>query len=1073
MRLTTVILIATLFQVNASGYAQKINLSKSNASLQLVLKELKNKSNFIFLYSDDVLKLARPVEVQAHQEEFESVLKKIFDKQPLSYSINKNIITIKVNQPTLIDRLTDILQANIDVTGRVTDPDESPLAGATVRVQRTGKSVNTNAKGIFYLSGLEDADILEISYVGFKMMQVPVKANLSLIKLEASDEKLDEIMVVGYGTTSRRLSTGSTGKVSGETIAKQPVFNPIVAMEGRVPGLFITQNAGYSGANVSVVIRGQNSVEFNTASPLYIIDGVPFESNPVSETSGAKSFGSIGGFSPLNSINPAEILSIDVLKDADATSIYGSRGANGVILITTRKGAAGDTKVAVDFSHGFGKVTNKVELLNTQEYLDLRRQAFMNDKVSPTVENAPDLLIWDQNAFTDFPDLLIGGTSHQTTGGLSISGGDLYNQFIFGTNLRRESTVFNSPTDNKAAQFRLSAQHKSKNNRFGADISVFYNLDNNKLPNYGMNYTNYGMPPNYPLYDGNGALSWEAGYDNPLAPFETSKSLKTSNLNANGTLRYTILPGLDLRTKAGYSLINVEGSDINPAAAQNPTYTPFPMVMLNNNYIRTYILEPQLNYKLATGKSKINILLGGTWQQTESVQPFWMLANFSDIKLVNSLGSLNVLVKSSGYSDYRYSSAFSRIEYSWADKFLLSGNIRRDGSSRFGTNNRFGTFGSLAGAWIFSEENVIKEKLPWLSYGKLRLSYGTVGNDKIPEYEYQSNYGSGISYGPYPTLSPRRIANPYLQWEQTRKLDVSADFGFLKDRILFSATYYRNRVSNLLGALPLPDQTGFDGYRANLDALVQNQGAEFELNTVNMTTSTFRWTSSFNLTIPENKLVRFPGLANNSGYYANRLIEGESLNVRALYRSTGFVNGIATVEDVDGDGIITPGFYANGKGDLVAFGSADPEFYGGFNNSFSYKGFQLDVFFQGIKRTDTRGDLNFGTYPGTAYTIPKSMLDIGFIPSHTYGTPASNAYSFYTASDRAVEDASFIRLKNVALTYTVPASFGKKLGMTSLQVFTQGQNLLTITSYKGLDPETLTTQLPPLKMFTTGIRATF
>jgi TonB-linked SusC/RagA family outer membrane protein len=1076
MRLTTFILIVGILQVSAAGFAQKITLNEKNTPLAKVFEKISAQSGLDFLAPASILKGSKPVSLSVNNLELKEVLQKLFAGSQFEYKIAEKSIVISRKQPSFLEKLKenidDVFQTRIDVRGRVLDSLGGPLQGASIRVKRTGKVVNSNATGEFTIPGLEEIDVLQVSYIGYKIQEVKVTTEPMKIWLKASNEKLDEVMVIGYGNTTRRLSTGSTGKVSGEDITKQPVSNPILAMEGRVPGLFITQNAGFSGANVSVVIRGQNSLDFNNAAPLYIIDGVPFESKPIAETSRAKTFSAVGSFSPLNSINPADILSIDVLKDADATAIYGSRGANGVILITTRKGDTGDTQVSFNISHGFGKITNNIELLTTQEYLKLRQQAFDNDHVVATAANAPELKVWDQNAYTNFPDLLIGKTAQQTTAGLSISGGNAYNKFLFGGNLRKESTVFNSKTADKAAQFRMSAQHKSSNNRFTADVAVFYNLDNNTIPNYGLSLTNYGMPPNYPIYKADGTLNWEAGFTNPLAGFNNMKSLKTSNLNANTTLQYNILPGLDLKAMGGYNLINVEGSEINPASAQNPAFDPFPLIFQYTNYVRTYIAEPQLTYKIASGKNKINLLLGGTWQQTETVQPYFIVATFNDIKLVNSLGAQDFLSKSSDYSDYRYASVFGRAEYSWDGRFLLSANIRRDGSSRFGTNNRFGTFGSIAGAWIFSQENFIREQLPWLSFGKLRASYGTIGNDKIAEYAYQANYGASIDYGASTTLAPRRIANPYLQWEKTKKMDIAAEFGFLKDRILFSATYYRGRVSNLLGDISLPDQTGFASYIANLDALIQNKGFEFELNTINMAGDDFRWTSSFNLTIPENKLLKFPDLANSSSY-ANRYVEGESLNLRTVYRSEGIVDGIARAKDMNGDGVVSEGIFANGKGDQIVYGSNDPKLYGGFNNSFKYKRFQLDVFFQGIKRTATRGDLNFSAYPGLSYNIPKSMLGVGLKPSYTYGTPATDAYSFFTGSDMAVEDASFIRLKNVALSYNVPSSFTKKLGMSSLRIFTQGQNLLTITNYKGLDPETLSTQVPPLKMFTAGISATF
>lgn len=1069
MRLTTVILIATLMQVNAAGFAQKINLSRSKASLKSVLAELQKKSSFIFLYSDDVLKQAKPVDIEAKQEDFNIVLQKVFAQQTLTYTVTNNVITIKAYKPGFLDRMKELLMVNLDVRGRVLDSLGAPLQGASVRVRSTGKMVNTDSRGEFNLPGLVENEQLEISYIGYIQQTVKVGTELMVIRLLPSTAKLDEVMVIGYGTTTRRLSTGSTGKVSGDEITRQPVSNPILAMEGRVPGLFITQSAGYAGANVSVVIRGQNSFTFNSASPLYVVDGVPFFSNPIEQSVGGFSAGI--GFSPLNTINPADIESIDVLKDADATAIYGSRGANGVILITTKKGRPGNTQFTVDFSSGAGKVSNTIPMLSTAEYLQVRREAFANDNVIPTPQNAPDLTLWDQQANTNFPDLLIGNTSRQTNASFSLSGGDAYTQFLFGGNYRKETIVYRSNTSDKAVQFRLSAQHRSKNNKFGSDVSVSYNLDNNTIPGYNLNVTNYSLPSNYPLYNPDGTLYFGPGYDNPLAAFNATKNLKSANLNTNASLRYTIIPGLDAKVNGGFNQINVEGTNITPASASNPAYNYTPTIMFNNNYVRTYIAEPQLNYKLNTGKGRLNALLGGTWQKTETVQPYWMLAFYSNQQLVKSLGALNVIAKSSDYIDYRYTSGFGRVEYTWDNKYLFSANIRRDGSSRFGSNNRFGTFGSAALAWIFSKERFVADLIPSLSHGKLRASYGTIGNDKIQDYSYQSNYGNGGSYGTYTTLVPQRIANPYLQWEITKKLDIAAEFGFWNDRMLFTAAYYRNRSSNLLGDIPLPGQTGFPQYSSNIDAVVQNRGAEFELTTVNVQHKTLRWSTSFNLTIPENKLLSFKDLENSS--YANTYVVGKSLNLRSAFQSTGIVDGIATVADLNSDGVITFGLNDNGNGDFLISGNNDPKLYGGLSNTLTYKGFQLDVFFQGVKRTAVRGDLNFSSYPGLGYNLPKTMLDVGLKYSANYGTPATDAQIYYTASDAAIEDASFIRLKNVSLAYQVPASFSKKFGMTTLQLYARGQNLLTITNYKGLDPETLSTQVPTLKMFIAGIRTTF
>ena len=420
--------------------------------------------------------------------------------------------------------------------------------------------------------------------------------------------------------------------------------------------------------------------------------------------------------------------------------------------------------------------------------------------------------------------------------------------------------------------------------------------------------------------------------------------------------------------------------------------------------------------------------------------------------------------------DYKYESGFGRLGYDWDGKYLISGNIRRDGSSRFGPDRQFGTFGSIAGAWIFSMEPFAKELFPWLSFGKIKTSYGTIGNDRIQDYQYEATWRSsvGASYGGIAGIVPTRIANADIQWEVTKKLDAAIELGFLKDRLFFAADLYRNRSGNLLGSTPLASQAGATSYYNNLPGLVQNKGIELELTSTNIKTRDFTWSTSINATVPQNKLLSFPNLKSTT--YANTYVVGQSLNLAPAYHFTGFTNGIATVEDVNKDGVITSGLAANGKGDVIIAGNTDPKIYGGLNNTFRYKGFQLDILFQGVKR---QGYDVLGVAPGKNYNMPEYLLNTPFKYTATAGTAASNAYNYYAGSDAAFGDASFIRLKNVSLAYNVPAKLLKRMKLDAFQLYMHGQNLLTITHYKGLDPETQAFNLPPLKMLIAGIRVTF
>jgi len=1080
MRLTTIILIMAIMQVSAATFAQRITLSEKNATLNQVFDRISNQCGYDFVFNSDLLKGTKPVTISVKNMELNRVLEQIFKDQPVSFSIEDQTVVVKwkENEKAVLSANTAWRIANIiDVKGRVLDMTGKAIPGATVKT-KDGKSFTiTDENGDFLLKGVDQDTQITVTSVGFASTEFKAVANAGIIVLFPSNTKLDEVMVVGYGTTTKRLTTGSSGQVKGSELEQQPISNPILGLAGRVSGAFITQNAGYAGATPNVVIRGQNSLTGTVngvADPLYVIDGVPFGSLPVDQTSGSQN-NYMYTFSPLNTIDPAQIESIDILKDADATAIYGSRGANGVVLITTKKGRPGGTKLDADISSGFGNVTNKIKMLSTSDYLGVRRQAFANDNITPNATNAPDLFVWDQHANTNIPDLLIGNTQHQTKATLSVSGGDRYTQFLLGSSYRYESTVLKSSTADKAVQFHTNAQQNSRDGKFGISTTISYNADNNTVPNYFLSPMNYSLPPNYPLYNSDGSLYFGTGYTNPLAALNGYYNVKTDNLIANASLHYRVLPDLDIKANAGYNYINTFSSTVVPANANNPIYNLQPQATLSNNFNKTYIAEPQINYTHTWGKGKLTALLGGTWQEVIQMQPYFALGTFTNNQLATSIAALNILYKTSGSSDYKYISGFGRLEYEWDGKYLVSGNFRRDGSSRFGSNQPFGNFGSGAAAWIFSRESLITDKLPWLSFGKIKMSYGVVGNDKtLSDYAYLSSYTASSPYGPVSSLYPFRIQNPYLQWEVNKKFDAAMDLGFLKDRIFLTAGYYRNLASHLLASISLPTQGGFGYYQGNLPkgAVVENRGFEFELSTINIRTKSFSWNSSFNLTASRNKLLSFPDLLSSS--YASTFEVGQSLNTRFVYRSTGIVDGIPTAQDLNGDGVITPGLFANNaSGDKIAFGNNDPKYYGGLSNTISYKGFTLDFLFQFVKKTAQRGDLTFASYPGMNSNIPQSLLDLPLKYSTSYGTPALNAYTFYAGSDASIEDASYIRLKNVSLAYNLPAEWIKKLKMSGLQVYLHGQNLLTFTNYKGHDPETGPYQLPTLRMMVAGIRTTF
>lgn len=1079
MKITACLLFLSIMTVSASTLAQHISLNEKQASLETVLKKLQKQSGYDLVYSERLLNGAKPVTVNLNNTYLDDALNAIFQDQPFTYTVDNKTIVVKPKDATLTDKIASVLGLSGSFTGVVVDSLQNPLPGASINlVGPNTYQTTTDSHGSFKFPAVEQGVYtLIISYIGYQKLESKVVINGSAINLgymlRQSTDKLDEILITGYNTTTQRLSTGAIGKVSGATIEQQPVSDPILALEGRVPGLFITQTAGNAGAALNVTIRGQTDLSAISATPpLYVIDGIPYSSTPVERSLGGYVFAG-NGFSALNTINPSDIESIDVLKDADATAIYGSRGAAGVIVITTKKGKAGATKFNAEVSDGYGEATHLVQMASLSQYLNIRRQAFANDGITPTAANAPDLLTYSQTASTNFGNLLLGNTSHQSNAAFNVSGGDAYTQFIFGGNLRHESTIFDTNTADNAEQFHLNVQHKSHDNKLTLAVSVSYNIDHNSVPIYNILSTNYGLPPNYPLYNSNGSLYWGTGYTNPLAAFNEYYSLKTNNMASSATLGYNILPGLKFTADAGYNMNNAFGVEIVPANANNPAYNIAPMSALNNNYVKTYIAEPKLTYTYVLGKGKFTALIGGTWQETQTVQPYYVIGNYVDSQLATSLTALTVLAKSSNAYDYRYDSGYGRLEYSWNDELLFSGNIRRDGSSKFGTDHQFGTFGSGAAAWIFSKENIVKNTLPWLSFGKLKTSYGTSGTDAVlANYAYESLYTAGTGYGGYTSFTPS-LNNTALQWELTKKLDIAIDLGFLNDRFLFSADFYRDRSSHLLGTSPLAAQTGFASYAGNLPdgAVVQNKGWEMELTSNNIKKKDFSWTTSVNFTMPQNKLLSFPNLLSST--YANTYVVGQSLNDLYVLHFTGWKNGIGTVQTANASGVPTYGIAANGKGDKIIDGNTDPKFYGGISNTFTYKRFQLDFLLQGVVRKAASGNSYFGAVPGMGYDIAESWVNLPVKYTTSYGTPSANGYSYYLGSDANVENASYLRLKNISLAYNFPSSVYRHIGMSGLQLYIHAQNVFTITKYQGLDPETLSNAVPTVRMMIAGIKTTF
>lgn len=1083
---------------SAPPVGKAITLIVKNSSLADILRQVSKKSELMIYFQDADLAEFNNVSINVKNKAVESILHELLDGRGLTWvEISKSTIAIKKKEGQgNKERIFSPLDSTISVTGKVVKENGEPIPGATVLVKGSNAGATTNSDGSFKINDVRTNASLIITSVAFYTQEISVKGKniIGTIILKEYIGVLDETVVVAYGTTTQRFSAGNVAVIKGEDIQRQPVSNPLLALAGRVPGVFISQSSGVSGGGVKIMIQGQNSI-LNGNEPFYVIDGVPYTPQLLPSLSpdllGYSGVNNSQAGNPLNYINPYDIESISILKDADATAIYGSRAANGAILINTKKGKSGKMKLDLNIQQGYGHVTRKLELLNTKEYLDIRKEAITNDglTVRPTYYDVNG--VWDTTRYTDWQKVLLGSHSKYSNVRGALSGGNTSTQYLVSATYNRETAVYPGDFSDNKGSLHLNLNSKSNNELFHFQLAVNYLIDVNKLP--GIDFTNLSirLAPNAPsLYNPDGTLNWmpnssgTSTWTNPLSNLLNEYSNRTKNLVGSSLLSYQILPGLELRSSFGYN--NLSGNEIYtlPLTSQRPENRPNSTraALYRNNSISSWIIEPQISYKRSISKSNISVLLGTTIQQNnnDALQLEGYGFN-SDLVLKDAKAATTIAVSSTFTSLYKYDALFGRLNYTYDNKYVFNINARRDGTSRFGPESRFHNFASVSAAWIFSQEDFIKSNINFLSFGKLRASYGTTGNDQIGEYKYvslYSPYGSGIAYQGIPSIAPVGLTNPYLQWEETKKLQLGVDFGILKDRILVNATYSRNRSSNQLLSYDLPIITGFSSIMSNFPAKVENESWELSANAIVSSNKKVNWTSSFNLTIPKNRLLEFPNLSSTPYNFALEI--GQPLGIRKLFKSAGVDFNTGIYQFLDTHGTVTQN--PNPLTDKTVIKSTLPTLFGGFKNTISVLGFELDVLFQFVKQEAPGYAL--GNIPGSRNNNqPKEILsrwketgDNSPIQKVSTGITEdiANGYSNALDSDLSYSDASYIRLKNVSLTYQFPLSLIKSLHLRDLKIWAQGQNLLTITNYNGLDPENASIHnLPPLRILTIGVQVGF
>lgn len=1080
MKLSLILIICCVFQVSAIGYAQQITLKQNGITLKSFFKEIKRQTGYDVIYADRILNDEQKVNVHFQGVALQQALNTTFQNLQIDYTIDEMGIVLSKKVQMLP------VQKTIDVKGVVMDENSVFKEGVTVKVKETGKTIYTNKFGQFEFKGIEENTILVFSHLGYNTLEVKASSNLRLVKLIPAESRLDEVQVMAYGETSRRKATGNITKVSGEDIRMAPVSNPILALQGLVPGLEVMQANGMPGSGVKLQIRGRKKIDKNYGaddSPLIIIDGLPTSTGTTGLNQMTSAISNLNDpdfmMSPFMSLNAGDIESIEVLKDADATAIYGSRGASGAILITTKKGKPGSINFSGNLTSGISKA-RLPDMLNLKEYLAMRKEAFKNDNIPMTGNNAYDLLEWDTTRNSNLVKEMVGSTAHYSTAQANLSGGSELSSFNLSGAYTRETIPYPTEFPNTKGNVGIGLSTKSNNRKFFADFRGSYGFVDTRNISSALNFK---LPPHIQLYNEDGSLAWNEGgvfryIQNPLANLHNKYIIKTMTLAAKGNLKYKFTDALSLSVNMGYDLSKTEEQDLTYQAAINPMRTDKPKAAFAFRQSDSYIIEPLLEYKRAIGKGNLALLAAGTLQSQTGKRSSYAITNYTSDEFVGSLmGITNTSFVSRGSSDseYKYLAWFGRATYDYDDKYILNLTVRRDGSSRFGPDYRFSTFGAIGGAWNFSNETFLSNDV--LSFGKIRASYGHTGNDNIGDYKFLDLYGPSVIFQTYNgslALKPQSLFRRDLHWELSKKIEIATELGFFKDRLLFTAAVYRERSKDPLVQIPVSLVTGFSTVVSNLnDVIVQNKGLELSLEFKNLQKKDLTWSTSVNVTIPDNKLIEFPNL--DSSPYATRYVIGKSLNIAQTLMFLGVdpATGYSMYKDANGDGKVTISLDANS--DTRYQFDTDPIFYGGLFNRLRFKNMHLNFVFS-FRKEMANSQLSSLAYPlGSVqgenqikYALNRWQKEGDITDVEKFSNLILNQYM-------ALADSRYVKtfhatLQTLEFGYSVPLKIAKKLGLKNLSISGQAQNLFSFAPFGGFNPMNTSLNLGPFRTYVASLQ---
>lgn len=730
MKITAIILLSACLTASANGHSQKVTLSEKNALLEKVFTSIKQQTGYEFLYTDEMLQKAERITIDLKSVELQEALNLVFKNQPLTFSIIERTVVIKPKAPEVIKE--KLPPPPISVKGRVVNEQGEGVV-ATVMVKGANNGVTTNADGTFELKNVDENATLVISGVGIEetvVIKVNGKIDLGNISTETKIISGQDVTLnTGYMSSTKKKSTMNIYRVEGKELENQPVSSLINALAGRVPGLDITPKANQPGRAPTIEIRGNNSLTTGGSSPLYVIDGVQIPSRPLNDASGLATFDPIAGLSTQN------IESIEILKDAAATAIYGSKGANGVIRITTKKASLGKsgTSFNLNLYQGFGKMARKVKLLNKDQYLEMRKEAFKNTGAVPSIFDHDLNGNWDTNRETDWQDVLLGGTSSIKDAQATFSGGNENSSFRIGAGYHKETTIY--PGDGFGfykVNADMSFTHRSINKKFQVSGAINFGYLNDKNFNYNTFPTMaWSLSPVAPkLFNDDGTLNWQFygggnqnSWDNPFAELLKTFDVSTRNIIANSTLGYNITQELQLKVITSFSTTGNNDTRKAPNIALAPSFRDiYPSTAsFANSERNSFMVEPQLSFNKVIKNHSFRTMIGSTYQQSRTIYRLIQGSGYPSVALMGSVrGATTITSQADENTHYKYASVYLHVGYDYASKYLIDLTVRRDGSSKFGPNNRYGNFGALGAghlSWDCGEDySVYYEKR---NYGRV------------------------------------------------------------------------------------------------------------------------------------------------------------------------------------------------------------------------------------------------------------------------------------------------------------------------------------------------------------------